>query len=222
MSKFIKEEVSCNNSDFRISTRKSHIGKIQIFPLPGYSLKKVTKDNKNERLILDFNNERWNASGNCKISFEGSSFVVNEYVPQYPSKEEEEDEEEEYDYDPFKEIEKDYVKTETNRRGIHQYEFENFVIEKTGNGISIISLADELEDKKNKATENEEEEEEELVIARLWEIPRDFSLQDGDCINYVHYFKGHGLVLIQNCGDVCSCVLVYVPELDEWVGLAGQ
>ena len=40
-------------------------------------------------------------------------------------------------------------------------------------------------------------------------------LQDGDCCNYIHHFDGYGIVLARNCGDVSSCVVVYIKELDK-------
>ncbi len=161
---------------------------------------------------FDFKNEQWNSSENCKIYFENSWFVEKKYVPEYGSDDEEEVEE----HDPLADFE-DCLDTETSSHCIHHYEFDKFVIEKH-NGSYIISCNEpnKCDDNHEDDEKKEDEDEYENPIAILKEDNNGCSLQDGDCINYVHYFKGHGLVLIQNCGDVCSCVLVYVPELDEW------
>lgn len=40
-------------------------------------------------------------------------------------------------------------------------------------------------------------------------------LQHGDCWNFAFFYKKHGLILIKNCGDVCSDIYIYFPELRE-------
>lgn len=218
------ENVIINGSEFSIFTPNCSVQNIQIFPLPGYSLNEVTTDNSG-RPVFDFQNERWSRSlENCKIYFENSWFVEKKYVPEYGSDEEEEEEEEHGPetvsvMGPLANFE-DCLDTKTSSFGIHHYEFDKLVMEKH-NGSSYIFSCNESR-KPNKFDDNREDEKYNgNTIAILNEDNNGCSLQDGDCMNYVHYFKGHGLVLIQNCGDVCSCVLVYVPELDEGPGQPG-
>ena len=200
---FETNEMSVNGAGFRISTCKEYVGLIEIFPFPDTYFRNITKG-ENGRPIIELRGEYHNDKyriGFVDFDPDEASSVSIEMSTCSPCRYNSDDSVSEVsDDDEYERVDvelADCMVSKDDDCGISEYEFEYFRIEKTDLGYAIMR--------------NSDDQKEILVLS---EMNAGCSLQDGDCANYVHYFKGYGIVLFRNCGDVSSCVLVYVRELD--------